>query len=103
MNYCLADKKRHKNDLLIPPRGVYLELHREIYETIGNRQRVNEVWEATLRLPGTHVDEEHIKPMRNGSGIPTVFQAMSQTPSEDHMPADWYKSTNPFALPCNWS
>lgn len=103
MNYCLDDKKCHKNDLLIPPRGVYLELYREIYETTGNRQCVNEVWEATLRLSGTDVDEEHVKLMRNASGIPTVFQAMSQTPSEDHMPADQYKFTNLFALPCNWS
>lgn len=97
MNYCLDDKKCHKDDLLIPPRGVYLELHGEIYETRGSRQRVNEVWEATLCLSGTDGNEEHVKLMRNGSGFTTVIKATSQTPSEDHMPADQYKSTSPFA------
>lgn len=36
MNYYLDDKKCHKDDLLIPPRGVYLELDGEIYETTDN-------------------------------------------------------------------
>lgn len=98
MNYCLDDKKCHKDDLLIPPRSVYLELHGEIYETTGNRQHVNEVWEAMLHLTGTDVDEEYVKLIRNGSGLTTTLKATSQTPSVDCIPADQYKSTSPFAL-----
>lgn len=97
MNYCLDDKKCHEDDLLIPPRHVYLELHQEIYEMTGNRQCVNEVWKATLRLSGTDVDVEDVKLMRNGSGFTTVFKARSQTPSKDHRPGDQYKSTSPSA------
>lgn len=82
MNYCLVDKKCHKNDLLIPPRGIYLELHREIYETTGNRWRVNGVWEEMLPSSGTNVDEEHVKMMRNGSGLFTVFKTTPQAPRE---------------------
>lgn len=82
MNYCSVDKKCHKNDLLLPPRGVYLELHREIYETRGNRQHVNGVWEALLPSAGTSVDEEQVKMMKNGSAFSTMFKDTSQAPRE---------------------
>lgn len=80
MNYCLDDKKCHEDDLLIPPRHVYLELHREIYEKTGNRQCVNEVWGATLRLSGTDVNEEDVKLMRNNQVSPLCSKQRPKPP-----------------------
>lgn len=94
MNYCLDDKKCHKDDALIPHRGVYLEIHGEVWD---NRQRVNEVWEATLHLSGTNVNEKQLKLMRNESGFTTVFKATFQTPSVGNIPGDRHKTISPLA------
>jgi len=48
-------------------------------------------------LSGADVNEEHVKLMRNRSGLIAMFKETSQTPKADHIPVDQYKSTSPSA------